>query len=72
MHARLKAKGVEQPAVSGLLQMIQRVVNEFDRICKRRKVKVNDKKSKAVVCKRAREHTIDFAKPYTFVAERKV
>ncbi len=45
-------------------EMLQRIVDEFDRVCKRRKLKVNVDKSKIMVFKRAREQTIDFAKPY--------
>ncbi len=44
--------------------MLQRIVDEFDRVCKKRKVKVNAGKSKMMVYERAREQTIDFAKPY--------
>ncbi len=45
LHARLTVKGVEQPLVAGLyaagtvLLAVQRIVDEFDRICKRRKLK---------------------------------
>ncbi len=45
--------------------MLQRVVDEFDRVCKRRKLKVNAGKSKVMVFERAREQTVNFAKPYT-------
>ncbi len=44
--------------------MLQRNVDEFDRVCNRRKMKVNADKSKVMVFERAREQTIDFAKPY--------
>ncbi len=43
--------------------MLQRIVYEFDRVCKRRKLKVNAVKSKVMAVKRAREQTITFAKP---------
>ncbi len=44
--------------------MLQRIVDEFDRVCKRRKLKVNAGKSKVMVFEGAREQTINFAKPY--------
>ncbi len=44
--------------------MLQRTVDAFDRICKRRKLKVNAGKSKVMVFRKAGEQTIDFAKPY--------
>ncbi len=44
--------------------MLQRIVDEFDRICKRRTLKVNAGKSKVMVFEKAGEQTIDFAKPY--------
>ncbi len=44
--------------------MLQRIVDEFDRICKRKKLKVNAGKSKVIVFEKAGEQTIDFAKPY--------
>ncbi len=44
--------------------MLQRIVDEFERVCKRRKLKVNASKSKVMFFERAREQTIDFAKPY--------
>ncbi len=47
--------------------MLQRIVDEFDRVCKRRKLKVNTDKSK--VFERAREQTINFAKPYRVGSE---
>ncbi len=43
--------------------MLQRIVDEFDRLCKTRKLKVNAGKSKVMVFERTREQTIDFAKP---------
>ncbi len=46
-----------------------RTVDEFGRVCKRRKLKVNAGKSKVVVFERAREQTIDFAKPYRVGSE---
>ncbi len=44
-------------------RMLQRIADEFDRVCKRRKVKVNAGKSKVMVFERAREQTINYAKP---------
>ncbi len=44
--------------------MLQRILDKFDRVCKRRKLKVNAGKSKVMVFKRVREQTINFAKPY--------
>ncbi len=49
LGARLKVRGVEQPLVAGLYAvdtvllgesegMLQRIVDEFDRVCKRRKL----------------------------------
>ncbi len=43
---------------------LQRIVDEFERVCKRRKLKVNAGKSKVMVFERARKQTTDFAKPY--------
>ncbi len=76
--ARLNVRGVEQPLVAGLYAddtvllaesegMPQRIVDEFDRACRRRKLKVNAGKSKVMVFERAREQTIDFAKPKAIV-----
>ncbi len=45
-------------------EILQRIVDAFDRICKRRKLKVNAGKSKVMVFEKAGEQTIDFAKPY--------
>ncbi len=44
--------------------MLQRIVDEFDRVCKRRKLKVNAGRSKVMVFERVREQTINFANPY--------
>ncbi len=44
--------------------MLQRIVDEFDRVCKRRKLIVNTGKSMVMVFETAREQTINFAKPY--------
>ncbi len=49
--------------------MLQRIVDEYDRICKRRKLKVNAGKSKVMVFKIPREQTINFAKPYRVGSE---
>ncbi len=64
LDARLKVKGVEEPLLAGLYAvdtmllaeskgMLQRIVDEFDRVCKRRKLKVNAGKSKVMVFERA-------------------
>ncbi len=61
----LNVKGVEQPSVVGLYvddtvllaeseRMLQKIVHEFDRICKRRKLKVNAGKSKVIVLGKAK------------------
>ncbi len=80
LGARLNVRGVEQPVVAGLYAddtvllaesegMLQRIVDKFDKICKRRKLKVNAGKSKVMFFERAREQTIDFAKPYRVGSE---
>ncbi len=67
--ARLNVRGVEQPLVAGLYAdatvllvesegMLQRIVDEFDRVRKRKKLKVNAGKSKVMVFERAREQTV--------------
>ncbi len=38
--------------------MLRRIVDEFDRVCNRRKLKVNAGKCKVMVFERAREHLI--------------
>ncbi len=73
-------RGVEQPLVAGLYaddtvllaeseRIVQGTVAEFDRVYKRRKLKVNAGKSKVMVFERAREQTIDFAKPFRVGSE---
>lgn len=49
-------------------RMLQRIVYEFGRECKRRKVNVG--RSKIMVFKRVREHNIESAKSYRVRAER--
>ncbi len=49
--------------------MLKRIVDEFDRVCKRRKLKVNAGKSKVMVFERAKEQTINFEKPYRSQSE---
>ncbi len=44
--------------------MLQRIVDEFDTICKRRKLKMNPGKSKVMVFEGAKDQTINFAKSY--------
>ncbi len=66
----MNVRGVGQPLVVGLYAddkvllaesegMFQRIVDEFDRVCKRRKLKVIAGKSKVMVFERAREQTIN-------------
>ena len=43
---------------------LQKVVSEFHRVCKRRKLKVNINKSKVMVFERRKTESIDFARPY--------
>ncbi len=61
--------GVEQPVVADLYAddtvllaesegMLQRIVDEFHRVCKRRRLKVNAGKSKVMVFEGAREQLI--------------
>ncbi len=76
LGARLKVRGVEWSSLWWWVDMwmtlllaesegrLQRIVDDFDWVCKRRKLKVNAGKSKMIVFKRAREQTINFAKPY--------
>ncbi len=44
--------------------MLQRIVDKFERVCKRIKLKVNEGKSKVMFFEGAREQTIDFPKLY--------
>ncbi len=80
MGARLNVRGVEQPIVASLCAddkvllaesegMLQRIVDKFDRVCKRRKLKVNAGKSKVMVFETVREQTINFAKMYRVGSE---
>ncbi len=80
LGARLNVRGEDQPLVTGLYAddtvslaesegMLQSIVDEFDWVCRRRKFKVNVGKSKVMVFERAREQTIDFAKPYKVGSE---
>ncbi len=59
-------RGTEKSLVAGLFAddtvllaenegMLQRIVDEFDRVCKRGKLRVNAGKSKVIVFERARE-----------------
>ncbi len=76
----MNVRGVEQPLVVGLYAddtvllaesegMLQRIVDEFNRVRKRRKLKVNAGKSKAMFFETAREQTINFSKPYRVGSE---
>ncbi len=69
LGARLNVTGVEQPLVPGLYAddtvllaetegMLQGTVDETDRVCKKRKLKVNAGKSKVMVFERTKEQTI--------------
>ncbi len=49
--------------------MLQRIVDEFGRVHKRRKLKVNAGKSKVMIFEKAREQTITFAKAYRVGSE---
>ncbi len=51
--------GVQEAHLKGN-GMLHRIVDAFDRICKRRKLKVNAGKSKVMVFEKAGEQTIDF------------
>ncbi len=83
LGASLNVRGVEQSLVAGLYVddtvllaesegMLQRIVDEFDRICKRRKMKVHAGKSKVMVFERAREQATKVAKPYRVGSELNV
>lgn len=48
---------------------LQRIVNEFDKVCERRKLGVNTGKSMCMAFERATEQTIDLSKPYKVRAE---
>ncbi len=80
LGSRLNVRGLERPLVAGLFaddttlsaesaRMLQRIVDEFDMVCRRRKLKVNTGKSKVMVLERTRKHAIDFAKPYRVRSE---
>ncbi len=49
--------------------MLQRIVDEFEKVCKRQKLKVNAGKSKVMVFETAREQTSNFTKPYRVGSE---
>ncbi len=77
---RLKVRGIEESLAAGLFAddtvllaenegMMQRIVDEFDRVCKRRSQRVSAGKSKVMVYGRAREQVIDFEKPYGVTEE---
>ncbi len=76
----LKVRGTEESLDAGLFAddtvllaenegMLQTIVDEFDRVCKRRKLRVNAGKSKVMVFEMAREQVIDFAKQYRVKAK---
>ncbi len=69
LGARLNVRGEELPFVAGLYAddtvllaesegMLQRIVDEFGRVCRKRKLKVNAGKSKVMIIKRAREQYV--------------
>ncbi len=71
LGARLNVRGVEQPLVTGLYAddtvlltesegTLQRMVDEFDRVCKRRKLKVNAGKSKVMVLREQESRLLIF------------
>ncbi len=75
LGARLNVRGVEQPVVAVLCAddtvllaeskgMLQRIVDKYNKVCKRRKLMLNAGKSKVIVFERVRGQTINFAKPY--------
>ncbi len=43
---------------------LQNLVNVFDSVCKRRKLKVNINKSKVMVCGQSSSEVVDFVCPY--------
>ncbi len=66
LGARLNVRSEEQPVVESLYAddtvllaesegMLQKIVDEFDRVCKRRKLKVNAGKCKVMVFEREQE-----------------
>ncbi len=66
LGSRLNVRGVEQPLMAGLYvddivllaeseRMLQRIVDEFDRVCKRRKLKVHASNSKVMFLEREQE-----------------
>jgi len=75
MSAKLRLNGVQHILMAGLFaddtvllaesrEMLQKVVDEFDTVCKRRKLKVNVGKSKVMVFERARGEMVEFMRPY--------
>ncbi len=78
LGSRLNVRDVEQPLVAGLYvddtvllteneRKLQRIVDEFYRVCRRRKLKMNVGKSTLMVFERARD--FDFDKPYRVFSE---
>ncbi len=43
---------------------LQNLVNVFDSVCKRRKLKANVNKSEVMVCEQSRSEVVDFVCPY--------
>ena len=48
---------------------LQKLVSEFDNVCRRRKLKVNENKSKVMVFERSRSEVVDFADKYRVKTE---
>lgn len=65
---RLLADNTLLLAVNG--RMLRRIVAELERLCGRRKLKVNVSTNKVIIFERAREQAIDFAMLYTVRPER--
>ncbi len=73
--ARLNVNGVEQPLVSESEGILQRIVDEFDRVCKGRKLKVNASKIKVMDFEREREQILfyfakSWVRGYTYLDVR--
>lgn len=57
------------PIISPIIS--QRIVDEFEKMYKRRNLRAIVGKSKIMVFERARELTVDFEKPYRVMGESK-
>lgn len=76
----LVVRGVKQPMVPDLPadetefityseRLVQGNEDRFDKVCKRKRLKVNAGRGKITVFDRAREQNIEFAKPYSYGRE---